>query len=114
MCVFLSLSSSKIPVEQFVITNEIVFMIRVLLKKSSITTVVILFYTLTVSAQSEGKSEQAKLSSAELKEDFALARQILETIHPALYDFVSKEKLTNEFDSPNKLLNQELSVLDFY
>ena len=72
------------------------------------------FYTLCLSAQSTAISPKPGLSSTQLKEDFALTRQILETIHPALYDFVSKEKLTQEFDNTDKLLNHDMSELEFF
>jgi len=54
-----------------------------------------------------------KFSETKLKEDFLQFRNILETTHPALYDYTSKEVLDSIFDSNYKRINSELEFSQF-
>jgi len=52
-------------------------------------------------------------SEKKLKEDFQQFRSILETTHPALYDFTPKEVLDSIFDYNYELINSELDFSTF-
>jgi hypothetical protein len=74
----------------------------------------LILHTMIATAQNKSIVSQTELSPGQLREDFALMREIFETVHPALYDFIPKEKLDQEFDRTSSLLNQKMTVLDFY
>ena len=50
----------------------------------------------------------------ELQEDFYQMRDSLETIHPALYEFTSKENFDLLFEKQYKLINKDLTVEEFH
>ncbi len=52
-------------------------------------------------------------SRKKLKEDFLQFRNILESTHPALYDYTSKEILDSIFDSNYKKINSKLDFSSF-
>ena len=54
-----------------------------------------------------------KFSEKKLKEDFLEFRSILETTHPALYDYTSKEVLDSIFESNYQKINSELEFSRF-
>jgi hypothetical protein len=76
--------------------------------------IAISLYSVVVMAQVQNNIEKVKLSSDQLHEDFALMREILQTIHPALYDFVPEGKLVQELDSTRGLLDKSMTVLEMY
>jgi hypothetical protein len=78
------------------------------------TSILILLNSIVAMAQIKSELNQTVISVNKMKEDFALIREIFETIHPALYDFVPKEQLNQEFDNTGRLLNKEMTILNFY
>lgn len=74
----------------------------------------ILFGAFPTFGQSEKDALQPVFSPGQLQEDFALSRQFLETLHPALYDFVPKDKLNQMLDSVASQLGREMTALEFF
>ncbi len=64
--------------------------------------------------QQEQIASQVIYNPGQLREDFKLTRQLLETMHPALYDFVPKNKLDKILDSTAMLLDRDMTALDFF
>lgn len=54
------------------------------------------------------------LSSEQMKSDFHIFRQALETFHPEMYRYTSEEEFDQLFERIEKSLNQPLSQQEFY
>ena len=50
----------------------------------------------------------------ELQQDFLQMREILETIHPALYEFTPKENFDLLFEKQYKLINGDMSIEEYH
>ena len=75
---------------------------------------VLLFGLLPTFGQSPSSVPKESFTPQQLQEDFALSRQLLETMHPALYDFVGKDKLDRWLDSTGRLLNRNMTALEYF
>lgn len=76
-----------------------------------------LFPLSQVIAQGANKApfnEDRKFTPTQLKEDFSLMREVLTTMHPALYEFTSKKKFDKMLDSTSERLNREMNLVEFY
>ena len=58
--------------------------------------------------------EKRKFTPAELREDFSLMKEVFTTLHPALYEFNTKQNFARLLDSTYVELNKEMDVLEFY
>jgi hypothetical protein len=71
----------------------------------------------SVLAQDKNKAtavEERKFTPAQLKEDFSIMSEVFTSLHPALYEFTSKERFNSLLDSTRQRLTKEMNVLEFY
>ncbi len=85
-----------------------------LLQKTGI--ILTLFFILSSCSSVEKYNAQISKnhSPAELKEDVDYAYEKLQKLHPNLYQYISKEKLDNNFSSLKNELTKPLSSIEFY
>ncbi len=76
-------------------------------------TSILLFQSCVRSYSPRDPADQT-FSESVVKRDFKLFREILETAHPALAEYVSKKRLSYLFDSVYKSLAGGISYRDFY
>ena len=80
----------------------------------------ILFWTLNLLLIKAGNLDSIsiertnKFSPDQLKKDFQIFRQTLETEHGGVYKYTSKEKLTKLLDSVQTTLNDSMDIYSFY
>ncbi len=65
-------------------------------------------------AQTDVYDIDKEFSATQLKEDFQILRQSLETIHPAIYTYQSKEDLDRRFDQMAAAIQGPMTELEFY
>ncbi len=83
--------------------------------KSALIVLLVLFGgLLPTRGQTQSSPSHYSFTSRQLQEDFALTRQLFETMHPALYDFMSKNKLDHVWDSTGRLLDHNMTALEFF
>src|ERR1700754_5087078 len=82
--------------------------------KRTIVLITLLFALVPAFGQTKNTSTKNYFTPSQLKQDFTLTRQLFETMHPALYDYMSKDHLDHLFDSTAKLLNRDMTALDFF
>lgn len=82
--------------------------------KSALTSLVILLTLLPTYAQTPKTTPERSFTPQQLQQDFGLTRQLFETMHPALYDVVAKEKLDHLWDSTGRLLDHTLTAFEFF
>ena len=58
--------------------------------------------------------EKRTFTPAELRKDFSLMKEVFTTLHPALYEYISKQNFERLLDSTYAELNKEMDVLEFY
>lgn len=82
--------------------------------KSALTGLVTLLALLSTHAQTPKITPERSFTPQQLQQDFGLTRQLFETMHPALYDVVAKEKLNHLWDSTGRLLDHQLTTFEFF
>ncbi|GAB3752173.1 S41 family peptidase [Spirosoma pomorum] len=82
--------------------------------KSALTGLVILLTLLPTYAQTPKTTPEHSFTPQQLQQDLGLTRQLFETMHPALYDVVAKEKLDHLWDSTGRLLDHNLTAFEFF
>ena len=82
--------------------------------KSALTGLVFLLTPLLTHAQTPKTAPGNSFTPQQLQQDFGLTRQLFETMHPALYDVVAKEKLDHLWDSTSRLLDHTLTAFEFF
>jgi hypothetical protein len=56
----------------------------------------------------------ARVSAKELKDDYNSFRNILESVHPGLYQYANQKDWEHQFDSVQNLLHKDRTIIDFY
>ena len=69
----------------------------------------LLCFTSTASAQTAGPAPGEPVSAADLQSDAAVLRRCLETIHPGLYRYNTREQLDAHFDTLVRELSRDLT-----
>ena len=82
--------------------------------KSALTSLAILLTLFATHAQTPKTTPEHSFTPQQLQQDFGLTRQLFETMHPALYDFIAKNKLDHLWDSTGRLLEHPLTAFEFF